>query len=184
MTLRLPGALALAVVFAAPAPARAETYFTPFLGASFSGAAAEARPTFGISAAVLGRIWGLEVEFGRTRDFFPSIDDEHRLTTVMGRFVLGGNAAGRGWKPFVAVGAGIIRTTVESSALLPDHKSNDAAVDAGGGIQAFFFSRAMGVRADVRYIRKIQQQRDTGGVIPVTGEFAFWRGAVGACFLF
>jgi hypothetical protein len=177
----LAGALVALACLAAPATARAETYLTPYLGVAFGGAAPESKPIFGVSAAILGPIWGLEVEFGRSRDFFPSIEDEHRLTTVLGRFVLGGNQRSR-WRPFAAVGAGIVRTTIESTNLFPDRKDTEPVVEAGGGIQAFFFANAIGIRADVRYLTTLRRQNPAS--TPISSGFDVWRGAIGACFLF
>jgi len=181
----LCGAMALTLLALTPEPARADTFLTPFLGVSFRGAASEAEHiSYGASALVTGKRMGLEIEFARTPEFFASIGRDHRVTTVMGRFVVTWNTRGRGLRPFLAAGAGIVRTTVVSGSLFPDYRANDAAFDAGGGAQAFFFSRAVGLRGDIRYIRKIQSQDDTDGLIPVSGTFDFWRATIGACFAF
>ena len=58
------------------------------------------------------------------------------------QLLLGGNQRSR-WRPFAAVGAGIVRTTIESTNLFPDRKDTEPVVEAGGGIQAFFFANAM-----------------------------------------
>jgi hypothetical protein len=181
---RLVPIAALALALLTPAAARADTYITPFAGVTFGGASQATTLTYGASIAFLGRWVGVEVDFSRTPEFFPNLTREHRMTTAAGRFVFGFNARTRPIRPFASVGAGLLRISVESPSLFPDFISNDVAIDAGGGVHAFFFDRAVGIRVDVRYVRKILEQEDTDGLIPVTGTFAFWRGTIGAAFLF
>jgi opacity protein-like surface antigen len=184
--MKMKSAVAMLVMLAAllvrPAPAHAETYLTPFLGVTFGADAKLHKATYGLSLAYLGHSAGIEIEYANTPDFFGAGIGSNNVTTFMGRFVVGGNTQGRGVKPFVAVGAGLIRSHVEAQNLLSNVHYNDFGLDIGAGVNAFF-SPNVGIRGDIRYFRQLQSP-SSNRIIPIASNFDFWRGTIGVSFLF
>jgi Outer membrane protein beta-barrel domain len=164
------------------APARAETFLTPFLGVTFGADATQHKPTYGLSLAYLGHAAGIEVEYANTPNFFGGGVGSNNVTTVMVRFVAGGNPHGTGVAPFLAVGAGLLRSHVETQNLLSNVHYNDFGLDVGAGVNAFFTPN-VGLRADVRYFRQLQAP-SANRIIPIAGRFDFWRGTIGVSFVF
>lgn len=184
--MKLKSAVVMLVMMAAlvvrPAPARAETFLTPFLGVTFGADATQHKPTYGLSLAYLGHAAGVEVEYANTPDFFGGGGGSNNVTTVMVRFVAGGNPHGAGVAPFAAVGVGLLRSHIETQDLLTNVHYNDFGLDVGAGINAFFTPN-VGLRADVRYFRQLQSP-SANRVIPVVSNFDFWRGTIGVSFVF
>jgi opacity protein-like surface antigen len=171
-------ALAAGVLTLRPAPARADTFVTPFLGVTFGGQAVVHKSTYGASIAVLGNSFGFELEYARTPNFFGDAPAGNSLTTIMGRYMVGGNPKfHRGLRPFAAVGAGVVRANVDASSLLPTGSTNRFGLDLGAGLIGFI-SPGLGIRADVRYVREVEKNPN-GGILPVGNDFTFWRAGVG-----
>ena len=169
--LSLAAAVVLAVV-AAPAVAAADTYVSPFYGITFAADAKEKAPIYGASVSLLGRSAGLEVEFGYSPNFFGDAAKAN-VTTLMLGFQAGGNTMGKGVKPYAVVGAGLMRTQIDNSQLLNGVDSNDFGLSIGAGVNAFFTPN-VGIRADVRYYRQLQDPTGDNG-IPIATKFDYWR---------
>jgi len=161
---------AAAVVALAPATARADTFLTPYLGATFGGDAPSSRITYGAAVGGLaGNVFGAEVDFGYTPNFtdLPSPGQNGSVLTLMFN-VLAGVPAGA-FKPYVTAGAGLIRQGREltPSGVLNDVSSSDFGIDVGGGAR-ISLSSAVSFRGDLRYFKV----RKSGGL-------GFWRAYAG-----
>ncbi len=153
--------------FVAAAPVRADTFVTPFLGATFGGDAPVSEPSWGVAVGGMGGgVIGVEGEFGYTPDFFGTggnVTSSH-VVTLMGNLMVGAPVGAV--RPYVTAGVGLIRqhTEVNAAGLLTNITSSDFGFDAGGGAR-FMLSRHVGIRGDVRYFKV----RKSGGL-------GFWRG--------
>ncbi|MDE3154828.1 MAG: outer membrane beta-barrel protein [Acidobacteriota bacterium] len=157
----------------AAGPARADTFVTPFLGATFGGNAPSSQPSWGVAIGGGGLI-GVEGEFGYTPDFFGSggnVSASHVITLMGNLFV----AAPAGpVRPYVTAGMGLIRqhTELSTAGLLTNITSDDFGIDAGGGAR-FMLTPHVAIRGDLRYFKV----RKSGGL-------GFWRGYGGLALSF
>ena len=207
--------LALVFVAGMAKPASADWLFTPYLGINFSGAANtinldnfdeafEQRVNFGGSLAGMSNgIFGFEVDFNYTPNFFQATEGsedfdllniDSSLTTLMGNLVIGipiGGTTGGGIRPYVAAGAGLMRSNIAFDNILDDLSTNDLAINVGGGIHVFFTDN-LGLRGDVRYFRGLQQQDDDDLLEDDDffdddfglEDFDYWRATIGVTFRF
>ena len=188
MSLRRTLAFALLLGAAAPAPARADGMFIPFIGVNFGGSAgrrpiADAieseRVDWGASLAWMGAgVFGFEADFGYSPDFFGRSDvGGSSVLSAMGNVVIGiplGGQSGFGVRPYGLAGLGVVQSKIDSG--LDETK---AAWDFGGGVMVFFGSH-VGVRGDVRYIRTIGRlDFDLTGGIERSRRLDFGRASAG-----
>lgn len=179
-------ASALALVLFTATPARADWLLTPYLGLTFGGDAPDQKLNYGLSAAFLGSgVFGFEFDASLTPDFFDSntsaIEDSN-VSTVMGSLMLAA-PSGSPIRPYVAAGAGIIRTKATSVGNVFDLDENSFGVNIGGGVIGQFSDR-VGLRGDVRYFRTLQDSDAGSNVDLDLGGFNFWRGTLGITFRF
>lgn len=176
--------LALLFVGSLAAPARADWFLTPYIGAAFGGAANqfvfndrddefEQRVNFGGSVGWRSNgIFGVEVDYSVAPNFFQFtggtnnfdlFDFDSSVQTLMGNVVVAlpvGGSTGLGFHPYVTAGLGTIRTQLRSeSDVFDDITSNDTGFNVGGGAH-FFLGTHFGIRADVRYIRGFESLDD------------------------
>lgn len=196
MKLRVAIVAALAVFLLVPAaPAKADVVLTPYVGTLFGGDVGNTpghQVSYGASAAFMGGgIFGVELGFNYTPEFIQdtAFNPDIRQASLMGNLIVGipmGNAdTGVQVRPYVTGGAGLFRTSAKRSELFdPDRfSSNDFALNFGGGIMTFF-SEHVGLRGDVRYIRKLTDDQPGGGVDFDLGDLDFWKWDIGAAFRF
>lgn len=170
--------LVLLILGSSAAPARADWFLTPYLGAAFGGASNqfsfggdlddefEQRVNFGGSFGYrTNGIFGFEVDYNVAPNFFQFtggtndfdlFDLDSSVQTVMGNLVIAlpiGGSKGAGFQPYLSAGLGTIRTRVRSeSDVFDDIVSDDTGYNFGAG--AYFFAGShFGIRADARYIR-------------------------------
>jgi hypothetical protein len=163
---------------------RTTTNFTGFatvlIGGTHGGDAADTGWTPGASVAVIeANGWGAEIDLGHAREFDSSRFEESGITTLMF------NATGV-WsnptalvRPYLVVGAGLIRVRACPVECVDGTNRTDAGFDAGAG--AFvIFNEIIGARFDMRYFRYLQRHDD----LPLTdnGFFDFWRTSIGITF--
>src|SRR5205809_6520295 len=107
------------VVVLAPAQARADGWVSPWIGSAFGSSIDNGRGTFGVSAGGMGGgIVGGEVDFGFNPSFFGTENDfgHNSVINVMGNVIVGvpiGGTYGKGVRPYVLGGAGLIRTQID-----------------------------------------------------------------------
>lgn len=177
-------ALTLLFLGSLAAPARADWFLTPYLGAAFGGASNqfvlndlddefEQRVNFGGSFGWRSQgIIGFEVDYNVAPNFFQFtggtnnfdlFDFDSSVQTLMGNVVIAvpvGGSTGGGFQPYLTGGLGTIRTQLRSeSDVFDDITSNDSGFNVGGGMH-FFLGSHFGIRADVRYIRGFESIDD------------------------
>ena len=197
--------LVLITSVASPAKASADWLFTPFVGWNWGGAANlinfndfedefEQKAMFGASLAWMGAgIVGFEVDFGYSPNFFENTAGsgdfefgDSNLTTLMGNVLVGipvGGQTGPGFRPYVAGGLGIVKSSIGDAEDLFDVDSTNWGFNVGGGAM-FFFTDNVGVRGDVRYFRALQDDEPDDEFDIGLGDLRFWRGTVGVTFRF
>lgn len=187
---RVIAALAAVVITLAPAPARADGFFIPFLGVNFGGDSgkefSEAFETsqfnWGASLGWMGGgVFGFEGDFGYSPDFYGKTDaGGSSAYTLSANMLLGlpfGGQQGFGVRPYGLVGAGLLSSRSDFGD--PEIDENNVTWSAGGGLLVFFGTRA-GVRFDVRYFRTFDDLEILG--IPIAqspGKVDFTRGSAG-----
>jgi hypothetical protein len=164
-----------------PARAWAEGYVSPFIGVNFGGDTTKNSTTFGGSLGYLGHAAGFEVDFGYTPSFFgdDTLDVDGKTATLMANLLIGGKHHGA--SPYIALGAGLIRTDINGAEDVFDiHATkNNWGGNIGGGL--FIGNGPVTFRGDIRYFKSF----DTTSNFPeITGEkLGFWRGTVGVGFM-
>lgn len=179
---RVPWAAAgLLLVGLAPAPAQADTVFTPFLGTSYGDDRTKRVATTGASLASMGALFGFEVDFSRTAGPLAvhGFDGEGLVTQVSGNMVAG--LSFRAVRPYVLGGAGWMRMDVGATEADPGERREGLVVVAGGGLMGFLTDH-VGARFDMRYLRQasVATTFRTLDLAP-TG---FWRATAGLALRF
>jgi opacity protein-like surface antigen len=157
-------ALGVLVAIAAPATARADGMFVPFVGVNFAGGSGTAlshaidasRFDWGASLAYMGGgFLGIEADVGYSPDFYGRTDvGGSSVLTAMGNLLVGipfGGQEGVGVRPYGLAGLGVIRSEIDALGV-PSLDRSSAGWSAGGGAM-FFFGTHVGLRAEVRYFR-------------------------------
>jgi len=180
-------AMALGLLAAVPHAAQAQTFITPFAGATFGADAPATKFSSGVAVTFMGKAAGFEAELGYTPDFFDKNNSvvligSNNVTSFMGNLLVG---VGDGpVRPYGTVGFGLLRSSVTSaSALFNDVTSNDWGFNAGFGV-IVMVSDHVGVRGDGRYFRNLRDTDPGGGLDLTTGSFDFWRAYGGLSFKF
>jgi len=143
-----------------PAHARADVILVPYLGQSWSGVINDAGggypATFGARLEWFSRgLFGAGVDVARTGDFLRDAQgrvSDSTLTTVMANVVIGGPLPeGRGFRPYLTGGVGLLRYDVTRSSGL-EASATDFGFNIGAGADVFF-TRHLGAEIDFRYLR-------------------------------
>jgi opacity protein-like surface antigen len=181
-----------------PAQARADWFFTPYIGGNFGGDAPDTSVNFGGSLGYMGAgVIGFEFDFGYAPDFGGDIFDgdfeddfdftgEEKVTSLMANLIIGapfGGQSGPGIRPYVSGGAGLLRRNLSFGDTFDDITENDFGINAGAGLMGFF-SDNVGIRGDVRYFRGFSDVEEGADIDLELGDFDFWRGSVGIAFRF
>jgi opacity protein-like surface antigen len=176
------------LIILAAAPARADTFISPFLGFNFGGDSAncvslrnceDRRTNFGIALGVRNGIFGLEQEFGYAPDFFGRTEGgSNAVLTVMSNLLLVIPAGPI--HPYGVIGIGLIRPHMKLDVESLTLDKNALAYDIGGGVNIYLV-RSVGIRGDVRRLKTLSNV--TLGFL--SGEkLEFWRGSAGLTFRF
>jgi hypothetical protein len=167
----------------APAPARADGFVSPFIGTNFGNNSGDGRANFGVNAGAMGGgVIGGELDFGYAPNFFGNAGTfgSNYVMDVMGNLIVGvpvGGTRGAGVRPYVTIGAGLMRSQIDGVAgtTLIQVSNNEPAMNAGAGVMGFL-SDHVGIRGDVRYFRNLSG--DTVNNVDF-GSFHFWRASFG-----
>ena len=200
--LLVTSSLMLIACTAAPAKASADWLFTPFIGGTFGGSADfggegqdfrtefDQRLSYGASLAAMGGgVFGFELDFGYSPNFFRPADDstdinfvgDSNMTTLTANLIVGAPLGGV--RPYVVGGFGLMRGSVDNAGQFFDKpSSNDFGYDVGGGLM-IFPAENIGIRGDIRYFRSLQKA-DLLDLDFNPGQLRFWRGTVGVTFKF
>src|SRR5262245_56515612 len=165
MTFNRTLVLGLLLGVMAPSVARADGLLVPFAGVNFGGKSghelADAidakRLNWGVSLGFMGGgVLGLEADIAHSPDFFGKTDlGGSSVLTATGNLLIGipvGGQRGVGFRPYVLVGAGVVRAKVDVLGDVLSFDNSRAAWDFGGGVM-FFFGNNVGLRGDLRYFR-------------------------------
>ena len=176
---------------AVPAPARADTVFTPFIGQSFATRDDSVKvTTIGASmASTMGGGFGFELDFGRTSEAVGSAAfvDNSRVTMLMGNAVIG-FPFGR-FRPYLVGGLGWLRKEILSDGAAA--RTGGLGLDAGVGLLGFL-GGSFGVRVDLRYVRGVTANDldtfrlpDSLGIADfLVEDISFWRASTGLAIRF
>ncbi len=166
-----------------PAAARADVMFSPFLGLSFGGDARKEAVTYGGTLTFMGGgVFGFELDAALSPDMLSNDSDtdldlgSNSVGTVMANLIIGAPLGKL--RPYASAGGGLLRINIEDPLDLFDAGRNTWGVNVGAGVMGFF-SEHVGMRADVRYFRRIKDDDTSSGVDLDLGQFNFWRGTVG-----
>jgi hypothetical protein len=169
--------LAAAALLLVPAQARADGFVAPWAGTNFGSDIDEGRAAVGVTAGAMGAgIVGAEFDFGYSPSFFGTENDfgNNSVITAMGNLVVGipfGGTSGKGFRPYVSGGAGLLRTQIDGGDLNPESSTNHVGWNAGAGVMGYF-NQHVGLRGDVRYLRDAHDNGDAG-------QLHFWRLGLG-----
>lgn len=184
--------LALGTLTMAAPVAAAERQIRPFAGATFGGGTtlvdledAAGRPNLvvGVTAAFLGEIVGVDVDFGSAPGFFQRGDQNlvlrSRVTTLTGNLVV---AAPRRLteytlRPYFVGGLGLMRVNVLDVFGVLKVADTLLTSDLGAGVIGFFTSR-VGVSWDVRRFRSFARNSQTRGFSFGPEQLSFWRASM------
>jgi hypothetical protein len=172
----------IAIVYA-PTPARADGWISPFIGTNFGNNSGDGRANFGVNAGAMGAgIIGGELDFGYAPNFFGNEGTfgSNHVLDLMGNVIVGvpvGGTHGAGVRPYVTIGAGLIRSQITGNVgnNVVEVANNELGLNAGAGVMGFL-SQHVGLRGDVRYFRNLSG--DTINNIDF-GAFHFWRASFG-----
>ena len=185
------GAAVVALGAAAPAPASADTVFTPFIGQSFASQSDAVKTmTIGASmASTIGGGFGFEADFGRTSQTSGGelFADNTRLTMLMGNAMLG-FPFGR-FRPYAVGGVGWLRKEAVSDGVTA--RTSGLGLDGGVGLMGFF-GGSLGVRVDLRHVRSVTAEDLETLRLPagfgladfLLEDLSFWRASVGLAIRF
>jgi opacity protein-like surface antigen len=177
-----------AAALAVPSQARADWFFTPFIGANFSGDAVDTNVNFGGSLGYMGGgVVGFEVDFGYSPNFWedPGTSVDGDVTSLMANVIVGVpiGGQGQGVRPYVSGGAGLLRSAIDDVDDFFDVTDNSFGFNVGGGAMVFLTDH-VGFRGDVRYFRSLEDE-DGGDDLDIgPGDFDFWRGTFGVAIRF
>lgn len=166
-------ALCAALVLFAAIPARAQSFISPMVGANFGGTSGcpaisgctDQPRNLSLSVGRFGSIFGAETELAYTPDYFGDAPElSSNVLTLMGNLMLAPKAGPV--RPYVLVGAGMMKTRFElrASSLLAV-KDTALGYAAGGGIFVFF-GEHFGLRGDVRYYHSFPDVIIAGITLP------------------
>jgi hypothetical protein len=169
----------------APARARADGYFNPWIGANGASATDTGNRAFGATTGYMGGgVFGFEADFGYTPDFFgtSNVFRTGSAVTIMTNAILGvpiGGTHGAGVRPFVSGGVGLIRTDREAPVV--NQVRNDFGYNLGAGMMGFF-NQHIGLRGDVKYLGTLQDIGLGSDVNVEPGLVRYWRVSAGLTF--
>jgi hypothetical protein len=188
------------LVLFVPATARGEWQIKPFFGVTFGGATTltlatavgRAKPAFGFSGEWLGEVVGVEVDVAHMPGFFDDrffgVVTASGVTTYTANLVvaLPRRIARYSLRPYVVVGAGLMRAHLEGVGQAIIVQTDLTAIDVGGGVTGFLTDR-IGVSWDLRHFASVGGGSGQGSSIgpgPTTEQLSFWRASIATVFRF
>jgi hypothetical protein len=180
------------VALLSPAARAADRQVRPFLGVTFAGdttiidfenAVGKPHATIGVNAAVLGNLFGVDVDLARTGGFFES-GDKHlvlssSVTTLTGNLVV---AAPRrlseySLRLYLVAGGGIMRVAKIDYFDLFDLADVLPAFDVGVGALGFVTNK-VGVSWEIRRFQSLSGPDQLTGLTLGPERLTFWRASM------
>ncbi|HEY3381934.1 MAG TPA: hypothetical protein VGK32_09220 [Vicinamibacterales bacterium] len=183
-------------------------YISPYIGLDTGGTLFKAATPLGgldqgnpkVFGVALG-FWGKgmlsgELDFAYHKDFFGPVGSPYiftnqrgtlgsnNLMTITGSFVINPSIdiGSQRIRPYVLVGGGLMRSTIEGFSNLGKNTDNRGIVNVGGGLQYYPVKR-VGIRADFRYNLGVGANSSDNGW-GWMDNWNFYRFVVGPAFTF
>jgi len=181
----LPAALLL--LFATPAAA--EWQVKPFAALTFGTATtfvdyemAVPRPhrLIGVTGVLVGEVFGLDADLGRSSGFFQKGDQNlllsSSMTTLTGDVVvaLPRHRFEYTLRPYFVTGAGLMHVSIKGRLGALDVASTLPAIDFGGGVTGFL-TRRVGLSWEIRRFGSLGGKNRLRGASFVDEQLSFWR---------
>ena len=189
------GRIVLGLLLLQTTTAAAEWQIKPFAGVTYGGDSTFlfvgplTQPPFpnhphfayGVSAMLIGELFGLEADFGHTPGFFQSsttqpvavLDSGVRTLTGNLVFAMPRKLTQYTLRPYIVGGAGVMHLEYDTTSDVLQVAETLRAMDLGAGVTGFVTKR-VGVSWDVRYFRSIDRTIEKG--YSIGGErLSFWR---------
>jgi hypothetical protein len=184
-------ALAVVVLMLFAAPVWAEWQLKPFAALTFGGNTSIIDPAqsvgkvssaVGLSAGLVGEIFGVEGDFGYHPGFFETDDSllvlNSRMLTLTGNVTvsLPRKMTQYTLRPYAVGGFGLVRASrgQTSFGVLP-YERTLPAFDVGGGAVGYISNR-FGLNWDVRYFRTFKGRNEGLSIGPE--QLSFWRASM------
>jgi opacity protein-like surface antigen len=189
------GRVVLGLLLLQASEAAAEWQFKPFVGVTYGGDSTflfvgplttppfpnHPHFNYGISALLIGEVFGVEADFGHTPGFFQSSNTQPPSIIDSGVRTLTGNVvvAMPRWltqytlRPYIVGGAGVMHLEYDTDANVLHVAETLSAMDVGAGVTGFLTKR-IGVSWDVRYFRSIDRSIEKGFSFGPE-RLSFWR---------
>jgi opacity protein-like surface antigen len=156
------------------APAQAQWMATPYLGVNFAGDVEKRKGGPGGSIGYFADLLGFEFDFQLFKHFFKDadvadlvpngVDLDTDATSFMGNVVTPIRIPGAtNVRPYGTAGIGVIRAVFDTSYDLADTDQNDLGFNVGGG-SLFSLNERVGLRGEVRYMRRWSTKTSTKAV--------------------
>jgi opacity protein-like surface antigen len=186
----LLGAFAVGLVICTSAPARAQGFISPMIGADFGGNAqcpnlsgCKANKTnVSVSFGAMGSVVGIEEEVAYAPSFFGTVPGlASSVFTLMTNVMLVPKIGPV--RPYVEAGVGLVKTHAElttASVFTTDNSS--LGWDFGGGLMGLF-GEHFGLRGDLRYFRAFKDLTVLGFALP-DSKINYGRASVGVVLKF
>lgn len=177
--------LTAGVLLGAAPSASAEAILTPYAGIVFGSDVNEEHGVYGGSLALTGGVFGFEVDYAYSPNFFGGNRDlipENNLSTLMGNFMFSGKVSNNS-RIYAVAGGGLIKQRVNDADDFFDVDRNDFGIDVGGGIIVGLSDR-VGIRGDIRYFRNVGDEEPDNEFDIDFGSFSYWRATGGLSFTF
>jgi opacity protein-like surface antigen len=153
---------ALLAMVVSARPANAQGFLSPAFGYNFGGDTGCPTATncenknwnLGVAIGSLGPILGFEAELTYENDFLgEQIEEASNVTTMMGSLMLAPRLGVI--QPYGLVGMGVIRTSIESTALAQEQSDNQIGWNIGGGLIVYLGDH-VGLKGDLRHYHSFQ----------------------------
>jgi hypothetical protein len=183
------GVLTASLLFVSCRADAADRQIRPFLGATFGGATTLIDPelaagkqhlTIGANAALLGEVFGAEVDVADAPGFFKS-GDKHlvlssRVTTFTVNVVIAAphRLTEYSLRPYFIGGAGLMRVRTITAFNPFDISSVMPSIDLGAGVVGFLTNH-VGMCWDVRRFQSVGNNAGHNGLAIGEEHLSFWR---------
>lgn len=181
----LLGILAIGISIGIAAPARAQGFISPLIGADFGGDAQcpglancqDKKINASVSVGAMGDVLGFEEEIAYAPDFFGNAAGlSSSMLTLMSNVMLVPKLGPV--RPYVEGGIGLIKTHVDLTTTSVFTTSNNGlGWDVGGGVMGFIGGH-VGLRGDLRYFHAFQDLAVLGFTLS-NSKINYGRASVG-----